>query len=68
MADENAEFVVNKQRDATANFRTTMTKIVTRAGLKPWPKLFHALRATRATELAGARCGCMVGALIDRGQ
>jgi len=52
IAADGAEFVVTKQRDATSNFRTTMTKIVTRAGLKPWPKLFHALRASRATELA----------------
>ena len=29
-----------------------MRKIVKRAGLKPWPKLFHNLRASRETELA----------------
>ena len=34
------------------NFRTMMLKIIARAGLKPWPKLFHNLRATRQTELA----------------
>lgn len=28
-----------------------MQKIVKRAGLKPWPKLFHNLRASRQTEL-----------------
>lgn len=32
--------------------RTTFKKIVERAGLKPWPKLFHALRSSRETELA----------------
>ena len=32
--------------------RTTFEKIVTRAGLKPWPRLFHNLRASRQTELS----------------
>ena len=35
-----------------ANLRTTATKIVRRAGLEPWPKLFHALRASCETDLA----------------
>jgi hypothetical protein len=35
-----------------ANLRTTFTKIVRRAGEKPWPKLFHNLPASRETELA----------------
>jgi integrase len=34
------------------NLRTTFKKIVKRAGLQPWPKLFHALRSSRETELA----------------
>ena len=29
-----------------------MFRIIRRAGLKPWPKLFHNLRASRETELA----------------
>jgi hypothetical protein len=33
------------------NLRTTMQKIVTRAGLTPWKRLFHNLRASRQTEL-----------------
>ena len=37
---------------SATNLRTGMLKIVKRAGLKPWPKLFHNLRATRQTELA----------------
>ena len=51
-AEKGAEYVVCKTRDSNANFRTTMSKIIKRAGLKPWPKLFQDLRATRATELA----------------
>ena len=34
-----------------ANLRTTFGKIVRRAGLQPWPRLFHNLRASRETEL-----------------
>jgi hypothetical protein len=34
------------------NLRTTMEKIVKRAGLVPWPRLFHNLRASRETELS----------------
>jgi hypothetical protein len=33
------------------NLRTTFLKIVKRAGLKPWPRLFHNLRSSRQTEL-----------------
>jgi len=34
-----------------ANHRTLMRKIIKRAGLVPWPKLFQNLRSTRQTEL-----------------
>jgi len=34
-----------------ANLRTTFEKIVRRAGLETWPRLFHNLRASRETEL-----------------
>ncbi|WP_145252379.1 tyrosine-type recombinase/integrase [Aeoliella mucimassa] len=61
-------FVVNKQRNATANFRTTMMKIVRRAGLAPWPKLFHALRASRATELADQWPGHVASAWLGHSQ
>ena len=42
----------NLRRDRYANPRSTMQKIIKRAGLKVWPKLFHNLRASRETELA----------------
>jgi hypothetical protein len=35
-----------------SNLRTQLCKIIKRAGLKPWPKLFQNLRSTRQTELA----------------
>lgn len=41
-----------EQRDSV-NWRRMFKKIVERAGVTPWPKLFQALRATRETELAG---------------
>jgi len=44
--------VITRYRDTNANLRTQLQKIIRRAGLKPWPKLFQNLRATRATELA----------------
>jgi len=34
------------------NLRTTFEKIVRRAGLEPWPRLFHALRASCESDLA----------------
>lgn len=49
--DGSREFVITKYRDQ-ANLRTRFRKIIKRAGLKPWPKLFHNLRSTRQTELS----------------
>lgn len=46
------EHVINHYRDPAQNLRTQLTKIILRAGLKPWPRLWHNLRATRQTELA----------------
>lgn len=34
-----------------ANLRTQFNKIIKRAGLAPWPRLFHNMRASRETEL-----------------
>ncbi|KAA0215662.1 MAG: hypothetical protein DYG94_07100 [Leptolyngbya sp. PLA3] len=52
-AEPGAVFVVGGYRDATAaNLRTQFARIVKRAGLTQWPRLFNALRASRATELA----------------
>ena len=35
----------------STNLRTTFEKIIIRAGLEPWPRLFQNLRASRETEL-----------------
>jgi hypothetical protein len=34
------------------NLRTQFERIISRAGLEPWPRLFHAMRSSRETELA----------------
>ena len=34
------------------NLRTQLLRIIAKAGLTPWPKLFQNLRSTRETELA----------------
>ena len=34
------------------NMRTQFSRILKHAGLKPWPRLLHAMRASRETELA----------------
>jgi integrase len=50
MAPAGAEFVQTRYQ-TDANIQTTLAKIVTKAGLTPWPKLMQNLRATRETEL-----------------
>lgn len=35
----------------SCNLRTSFEKLVRRAGLEPWPRLFHNLRSSRETEL-----------------
>lgn len=49
-AREGAVYVIGTHRNR--NHRVRFEKIIKRAGLAPWPKLFHNLRATRETELA----------------
>lgn len=51
-AEPGSEFVIGPRYQGAVNLRTQFTRIVRRAGLKPWPKLFQNLRATRETELA----------------
>jgi integrase len=51
-AEPGTEYVITRYRDSTTNLRTQLTKIIRRAGLKPWPKLWQNLRSTRETELA----------------
>jgi integrase len=61
LASDGAEYVVDGNHRESANtpsgwrncnLRTQFERIVKRAGLTPWPRLFHAMRASRETELA----------------
>ena len=51
-AEPGTEFVITRYRDANSNLRTYFERIIRKAGLQPWPKLFQNLRSTRETELA----------------
>jgi integrase len=50
-AEPGATHFVTRYRNPTQNLRTQLLKIIKRAGLDPWPKLWQNLRATRQTEL-----------------
>ena len=51
-AVDGEEYCIMRYRDAAVNLRTQLMRIIKRAGLKPWPKLWQNLRSTRETELA----------------
>ncbi len=51
LAKPGAEFVITRYRDSNTNLRTQLERIIKRAGVKKWPKLFQNLRSTRQTEL-----------------
>ena len=51
-AGEGTKHVITRYREANANLRTQLCRIIRKAGLSPWPKLFHNLRSSRQTELA----------------
>jgi hypothetical protein len=50
-AESGTEYIITGYRGTNANLRTQLCRIIKRAGLQPWSKLFHNLRATRQTEL-----------------
>ncbi len=54
LAEPGSQYVITRYRSAAANLRTQLQRIATRAGVKPWPKLWHNMRASRQTELAEA--------------
>lgn len=49
-AADGAEHVIERHRVKSCNLRTTFRKIIKRAGLVPWPRVFHNLRASQATD------------------
>src|SRR4030095_1679802 len=49
------EYVITRYRpnnETNINLGPQLKRIIQRAGMKPWPKVWHNLRATRETELA----------------
>ena len=52
MAEHGEEFCVTRYRDKATNLRNQLNRIISRAGLVAWPKLWQNLRSTRETELA----------------
>ena len=52
LAPEGSVYVINRHRDARVNLRTQLLRIIRKAALNPWPKLFQNLRSSRETELA----------------
>jgi hypothetical protein len=51
VARKDDKTVVPKAIDQTSNLRTHFLRILKRAKLKPWPKLFQNMRSSRETEL-----------------
>jgi Phage integrase family len=52
LAPEGATHVLRRYRNPAKDLRSGFLRILRRAGVSPWPRLFHNLRATRETELA----------------
>lgn len=50
-APKDREFVLKPAISPKTNLRTGLLKILKRAGIKPWPKLYQNLRSSRVTEL-----------------
>ncbi|NLF70803.1 MAG: site-specific integrase [Candidatus Anammoximicrobium sp.] len=50
-APDGAEYAITRYRCKNANLRTQFERIIRRAAVAPWPKLFQNMRASRETEL-----------------
>jgi integrase len=53
LAAEGAIYIINRYRDVDQNLRTQLRRIIRKAGLDPWTRVWHNLRSSRETELAG---------------
>ncbi len=49
-AEVGVEAVVPRLRDPAMNLRTQFERIIAKASVKPWPRLFHNMRASCATD------------------
>ena len=50
-AEPGREYVITRYRQRNCNLRTQLLRIISRVGVRAWPKLFHNLRSSRQTEL-----------------
>lgn len=50
-AEPASEFIFVRYRWPNGNLRTPLHRLIHKAGLKAWPRLFQNLRSTRETEL-----------------
>jgi hypothetical protein len=50
-AQPGTEYVITSHRRPNSNLRSQLERIIVKAGLKPWPKVFQNLRSTRETKL-----------------
>jgi integrase len=51
LAEDGDVYCIERYRDRTANLRTHFQRIIEKAGVKIWPRLWQNLRSTRQTEL-----------------
>jgi len=52
VAEPGSETLLPRVYDSTANLRTMLTKLLARVGIAPWPRLYHAMRASCAMDWA----------------
>lgn len=52
LAEPGTEYVITRYRDSSVNLRTQAHRIIRKAGLTPWEKVFQNCRSTRETELS----------------
>lgn len=51
LAKQGEEYVITGNRTANSNLRTQFQRILKRAMIKPWPRLFHNMRASFQTDV-----------------
>ena len=51
LAEPGAEYVITSDKTANSNLRTQFLRILKRAMIKPWPRLFHNMRASFQTDI-----------------
>jgi integrase len=52
LAEPGELYVITRYRETNQNLRTQLQRVIRRAGLKSWPRLFQNLRSSRETELS----------------